>query len=125
MPEPWTILVIEDNPQNLELVTFLLEEEGMKVLTAEDIPQAKAILAHLIPDLILLDIHLPGGDGLSLVQEVRQIPRGEKVPIIALTAHAMRGDKERFLKSGCDGYIAKPIDVSTFIQEIMQYLVPS
>jgi CheY-like chemotaxis protein len=75
-----------------------------------------------VPDLILMDIHLPGMDGLSVVRAMKAEPRTSKVPILALTAHAMRGDKDRFLEAGCDGYISKPIDVKTFVASIERYL---
>ena len=77
---------------------------------------------HGTPDLILMDIHLPGMDGLSVVRAMKTDDRTRRIPILALTAHAMRGDKDRFLEAGCDGYISKPIDVKTFISAIEQYL---
>lgn len=116
------ILVIEDNEQNLELVQFLLEEAGAEVRAAMDADAARVNLAEKAPDLILMDIQLPGTDGLTLVTELRARSDLGRVPIIALTAHAMRGDRERFLAGGCDGYIAKPIQVSTFVEEISTYL---
>jgi CheY-like chemotaxis protein len=117
------ILVIEDNEQNLELVQYLLEEAGADVRSAMDAEAARAELRQTIPDLILMDIQLPGTDGLTLVGELRAHSELSKVPIIALTAHAMRGDRERFLAGGCDGYIAKPIQVSSFIEEVATHIV--
>ena len=73
-------------------------------------------------DLILMDIHLPGVDGLSVVQELKKDARTSSIPILALTAHAMRGDKDRFLQAGCDGYISKPIDVKTFLASIEPFV---
>jgi CheY-like chemotaxis protein len=73
-------------------------------------------------DLILMDIHLPGMDGLSVVRAMKAEPSTASIPILALTAHAMRGDKDRFLEAGCDGYISKPIDVKTFLDSIRKYL---
>jgi len=112
------VLIVEDNRQNLELVQFLLEEAGMRVRAAADAKQARAELERTLPDLVLMDMQLPGTDGLELVAELRQDPRFRALPIVALTAHALRGDRERFLAGGCDGYIAKPIDVATFTLQV-------
>lgn len=112
------ILVVEDNEQNLELVEYLLEDEGITVRSALDADAARASLDEQTPDLILMDMQLPGTDGLTLVQEIRIREEIAQLPIIALTAHAMRGDRERFLAGGCDGYIAKPIDASNFVDQI-------
>ena len=112
------VLIVEDNRQNLELVQFLLEEVGMSVRAAADARQARAELERALPDLVLMDMQLPGTDGLELVAELRSDPRVRALPIVALTAHALRGDRERFLAGGCDGYIAKPIDVSTFTSQV-------
>ena len=119
------ILVVEDNDMNMQLVEFLLEEGGYDIVKATSGEEALAITrdsAGIAPDLILMDIHLPGMDGLSVVRAMKAEPRTSGVPILALTAHAMRGDKDRFLEAGCDGYISKPIDVKTFIASIEQYL---
>lgn len=118
MPEGKTILVVEDNEQNLELVEFLLEEAGMTVWAARDATEARARLADGQPDLVLMDMQLPGTDGLTLVEEIRRTPTTARLPILALTAHAMRGDRERFIAGGCDGYIAKPINVASFVTEV-------
>lgn len=116
------VLIVEDNRQNLELVQFLLEEAGMGVRSAADARQARAELERALPDLVLMDMQLPGTDGLELVAELRSDARFRALPIIALTAHALRGDRERFLAGGCDGYIAKPIDVSTFTAQVESVL---
>lgn len=116
------ILVIEDNEQNLELVQFLLEDEGYEVRAARDTEEFVRELEIPPPDLVLLDMHLPGKDGLTLLRELRQVRGFETIPVIALTAHAMRGDRERFLAAGCDGYIPKPIDVKTFTDQVRSYL---
>jgi len=118
------ILVVEDNDMNMQLVEFLLEEGGYDIVKATSGEEALAITrdaSGIAPDLILMDIHLPGMDGLSVVRAMKAEPRTSSVPILALTAHAMRGDKDRFLEAGCDGYISKPIDVKTFIASIEQY----
>ncbi len=116
------ILVVEDNPQNLELVEFLLEDAGFRVRKAVDAVELRRELTGGRPDLILMDIQLPGVDGVALTSEIRAQPKVEGLPIIALTAHAMRGDRERFLEAGFDGYISKPIDVSSFVAEVEEYL---
>ena len=116
------ILVVEDNDMNMQLVEFLLEEGGYDIVKATSGEEALAITREAAPDLILMDIHLPGMDGLSVVRAMKADTRTARVPILALTAHAMRGDKDRFLEAGCDGYISKPIDVKTFIASIRQYL---
>lgn len=117
------ILVVEDNPQNMELVAYLLEDAGFTVLKAEDAEEARALVSESIPDLVLMDMRLPGMDGLALTREFKARPGFSSVPIIALTAHAMRGDKERFIEGGCDGYISKPISVKNFIGEVNEFLV--
>jgi len=122
MAEPRQILVVEDNRQNLELVEFLLEEAGFVVRTACDADDLRRELAAGTPALILMDIQLPGIDGLTLVGEIREQPATRAIPVVALTAHAMRGDRERFLAAGCDGYISKPIDIATFVAEIERFL---
>ncbi len=116
------ILVVEDNAQNLELVEYLLEEAGLEVRQAMDAQAARKVMSEEVPDLILMDMQLPGTDGLTLVAEIRQREALRHVPIIALTAHAMRGDKERFLAGGCDGYISKPIQVASFVSEVRSFL---
>jgi CheY-like chemotaxis protein len=119
------VLVVEDNDMNMQLVEFLLEEGGYDIVKAASGEEALALTrdgAAGIPDLILMDIHLPGMDGLSVVREMKTSERTRSIPILALTAHAMRGDKDRFLDAGCDGYISKPIDVKTFIQSIAGFL---
>ncbi len=122
MTEGRTILIVEDNEANMELAAFILEEAGFEVVRAMDGAGALAALRRAIPDVVLLDIHLPGTDGLQLLKEVRALPGAERVPVLALTAHAMRGDRERFLAGGFDGYIAKPISVKTFVSEILSHL---
>lgn len=120
-----TVLVVEDNDMNMQLVEYLLEEGGYAIVKASSGEEALAITrndAKPAPDLILMDIHLPGMDGLSVVRQMKTDSRTQQIPILALTAHAMRGDKDRFLDAGCDGYISKPIDVKTFLSSISQYI---
>lgn len=118
------ILVVEDNDMNMQLVEFLLEEGGYSIVKATSGEEALALTRDedARPDLILMDIHLPGMDGLSVVRAMKEDARTSRIPILALTAHAMRGDRDRFLEAGCDGYISKPIDVKTFIASIERYL---
>ncbi|HYK02519.1 MAG TPA: response regulator [Thermoanaerobaculia bacterium] len=119
------ILVVEDNDMNMQLVEFLLEEGGYAIVKATSGEEALAITQNgsdSTPDLILMDIHLPGMDGLSVVRAMKKDARTARIPILALTAHAMRGDKDRFLEAGCDGYISKPIDVKTFIASIERFI---
>jgi len=119
------ILVVEDNDMNMQLVEFLLEEGGYAILKATSGEEALAITRNgsdFTPDLILMDIHLPGMDGLSVVRAMKEDARTARIPILALTAHAMRGDKDRFLEAGCDGYISKPIDVKTFLSSIERFI---
>jgi CheY-like chemotaxis protein len=105
-----TILVVDDNPTNLELISDVLAFEDYAVLRARDAEEAQAILAHTVPDLILLDIALPGMDGLALARLLKAEERTRSTPIVALTAFAMKGDDLKALQAGCDGYVAKPID---------------
>ncbi len=119
-----TVLVVEDNDMNMQLVEYLLEEGGYAIVKATSGEEALALTRSETqrPDLILMDIHLPGMDGLSVVREMKSDQRTNRIPILALTAHAMRGDKDRFLEAGCDGYISKPIDVKTFLTSLEQYI---
>ena len=117
------VLVVEDNDMNMQLVEFLLDEGGYAIVKAPSGEEAMAIArGGEQVDLILMDIHLPGIDGLSVVRELKGDPRTRAIPILALTAHAMRGDKDRFLQAGCDGYISKPIDVKTFLGSIEPFV---
>ena len=105
-----SILIIDDNPANLKLARLLLEIEGYSVRTAMDAEAALAMINTLRPDLILMDIQLPGMDGLELTRRLKADAWTRQIKIVALTAYAMKGDKERTAAAGCDGYIAKPID---------------
>lgn len=105
------ILYIEDNPENRLLVKRVLEAEGYSVLEASDGPSGLEVAIQSRPDLILLDICLPEIDGYDLARRFRDTPGLQGVPILAITANVMKGDRERTLAAGCDGYIQKPIDV--------------
>lgn len=112
------IWVVEDNDQNFELVDFLLEEAGHQVTRARDGAELAPLLDGEPPDLILLDMNLPTASGLELVAELRRHARFRRVPVVAVTAHAMHGDRERFLAAGCDGYVSKPIDAARLLAEV-------
>ena len=116
------ILVVEDNPLNLELVTDLLEANGFVVRQARTAEEALRLARELSPDLILMDVSLPGLDGLAVTRALRSDPATGKLIIIALTAHAMRVDKELALQAGCDGYLAKPIDTRSFAATIAGFI---
>jgi CheY-like chemotaxis protein len=117
-----TILVIDDNPVNLKLIRILLTGEGYDVRTAADAKEAAKVLAEIHPSLILMDIQLPGMDGLELTRRLKAEPTTRDITIVGLTAYAMKGDEERILAAGCDGYIAKPIDTRTLPDCIKGYL---
>jgi two-component system, cell cycle response regulator DivK len=116
------ILIVDDNLDNLKLTQLLLECEGYAVETAEDGEQALSLLRTSRPDLILMDIQLPGMDGLDLTRRLRSIEELKKIRIVALSAYAMQGDQENALVAGCNGYITKPIDTRAFPALIRRYL---
>jgi two-component system, cell cycle response regulator DivK len=107
------VLIVDDNPMNMKLVRVLLTGEGYEVRTAADALEALDILKEWRPLLILMDIQLPGIDGLELTRRLKADPGTEEIIIIGLTAYAMKGDEGRILAAGCDAYIAKPIDTRT------------
>lgn len=119
------ILVVEDNPVNLELVRDILEAHGHEVLEASNATDGLALLSGELPDLILMDIQLPGMDGLTATRQIKADARLQGIPVVALTAHAMKGDEERALAAGCDGYVSKPIDTRAFPQMVAGFLVSS
>jgi CheY-like chemotaxis protein len=116
------ILLVEDNEANQLLASSVLELSGYSVEVAGDAVEAREILSRQVPDLILMDIQLPGLDGLSFVKELRAESATANIPVIALTALAMAGDRERSLAAGCNGYISKPIDTRTFASEVRKFL---
>jgi len=116
------ILYIEDNFQNRRLVKKLLKLNGYEMIEAEDGLQGIAIAARERPDLILMDINLPGIDGMEATSRLKSSPDLSHIPIIALTAAAMRGDRERIIAAGCDGYMQKPIDNVQLINTVRSYV---
>ncbi len=116
------VLVVDDNAQNLKLVRVLLLSEGYDVRTAVDAEDALRILETFKPVLILMDLQLPGMDGLELTRRLKADPERRKILIIALTAYAMKGDELKALNAGCDGYIAKPIDVEELPKTLNAHL---
>jgi two-component system cell cycle response regulator DivK len=104
------ILIVDDNEINLKLSRLVLQTEGYDVRTARDAEEALSVLTDFKPHLILMDIQMPGMDGLSLTKQLKADPATRNVMIVAMTAYAMKGDEQKALKSGCDGYIPKPID---------------
>jgi CheY-like chemotaxis protein len=107
------ILVVDDNATNLKLVSDLLEFEGYKILKAADAEAAQVVLGVSLPDLILMDIALPGMDGLTLTRKLKANARTCQIRIVALTTFAMKGDDQKAFDAGCDGYITKPINTRT------------
>lgn len=116
------ILVVEDNEANQLLFAAVLEREGYDVRIASSAAEARTQLAAYRPTLILMDVQLPGQDGLSFTRELKTRSETAAIPVIALTAHAMSGDRATALDSGCDGYISKPIDIHTFASEVGSYI---
>ncbi len=116
------ILVVDDNAANLKLARVLLRTEGFEVRAAAGAGEALEILASFRPRLILMDIQLPGVDGLELTRRLKADPALRPIKIVALTAYAMKGDREKALAAGCDGYIPKPLDVASLADTIRSYL---
>jgi two-component system cell cycle response regulator DivK len=117
-----TILYIEDNVDNRTLIRRVLVAEGYEVLEAGYASEALEVLKSGHPDLILMDINMPDMDGYTLTARIRALPGFEQVPIVALTANVMRGDREKSLQAGCDGYIQKPVDIDVLPQQVERYL---
>jgi CheY-like chemotaxis protein len=117
-----TILVVEDNLLNLELVTDLLVAGGHAVWQAQTAEEGLRLAQKTLPDVILMDLSLPGMDGLAATRALRANPAIGHLPVIALTAHAMKGDEQSALDAGCDGYLAKPIDTRTFLARVMGFI---
>jgi two-component system, cell cycle response regulator DivK len=122
MAEEKMVLHVEDNSDNRLLVRRLLQAFGYQVIEAANAAQARALIQTHTPDLILMDINMPDVDGYTLTNELKAVPSLLGVPIVAITANVMKGDRERTLSAGCDGYIEKPIDVDKFIEQVERFI---
>lgn len=119
------ILYVEDNPDNRTLVRRILLSENYGLLEARNAQEALELIKTTKPDLILMDINMPDMDGYTLTAKIKTTPGFERVPILALTANVMRGDKEKTIEAGCDGYIQKPIDFDELLREIEKFIARS
>ena len=119
--KPVTGLYVEDNYDNRVLIRRVLESEGYKMCEASTADGAFEQLEAHNPDIILMDINMPEMDGYTLTAKIKEVAKYKDIPVIAVTANVMRGDKERSLKAGCDGYIQKPIDIDTLTEQIERY----
>ena len=119
--KPVTILYVEDNFENRVLIRRVLESEGYQMTEASTANAAFEQIEKQIPDLILMDINMPDMDGYTLTAKIKEKPEHKNIPVIAVTANVMRGDKEKALRSGCDGYIQKPIDIDLLTEQIERY----
>jgi len=116
------IVVVEDDADNLELVHILLDQAGFEVLSAMDGRRGLELVQEKMPPLVLLDLTIPAIDGWHLAHRLKADPRTQSVKVVALTAHALPGDRKHALDSGCDGYITKPLDVRNFAEQIRAYI---
>jgi two-component system cell cycle response regulator DivK len=120
-----TILYVEDHPDNRNLIRRVLQAEGYLVVEAVNATQALEKLEYGSVDLVLMDINMPDMDGYTLTAKIKSIQKFSTIPIIAVTANVMRGDREKSLGAGCDGYIQKPIDIDTLSQQIERFIIRS
>lgn len=118
------VLVVDDYPLSIELVRFVLESEGFAVESAADAAEAMILVGAFRPDLILMDIQMPGMDGLELTHRLKADPATRHIVVVAFTAYAMKGDEARMRAAGCDGYVAKPIEVASFAQQVRAFIAP-
>lgn len=116
------ILVVDDNTTNVRLMRVVLETQGYEVYEALDAGQAIAILDRIVPDLILMDITMPGMDGLTLTRQLKADPRFKATPVVAVSSLAMKGDDEKALAAGCDAYITKPIDTRRLPAQVLEWI---
>jgi two-component system cell cycle response regulator DivK len=116
------ILIVEDNQNNMYLISYILKMKGYEIIQAETGEKGVELAIKEKPDLVLMDIQLPGIDGMETTKRIRASGADGNIPIIALTSYAMTGDKEKALKAGCTGYIEKPINPDTVLNEIEKYL---
>jgi CheY-like chemotaxis protein len=120
-----TVLIIEDNELNMKLVRSMLKLSHYQVLEAKDAESGILLAREYSPDLILMDIQLPGIDGLDATKIIKKDPILKHIPVVALTSYAMQGDEEKAISAGCTGYIAKPIDTRNFLDILSGYLRPN
>jgi CheY-like chemotaxis protein len=116
------ILIVDDNVMTIELLSFVLSEDEFEVESAERALEALEKISTFHPDLILMDMHMPGMSGLELTQLIKANPAMQHILIIAFTASAMKGDETRMMAAGCNGYLSKPIDVDTFAASVLAFL---
>jgi CheY-like chemotaxis protein len=119
------VMIVDDNPYNVELASFVLTTDGLEVAVAVNAADALAQIPVFQPDLILMDVQMPGMDGLELTRRLKADPATSHVRIVAFTAYAMKGDEEKMLAAGCDAYLSKPIEVATFARQVKAYLAPA
>jgi two-component system, cell cycle response regulator DivK len=116
------ILIVEDNEKNMYLMSFILGKSNYEIIKANSGEEGVELALKEKPDLILMDIQLPGIDGLEAIKRIRKLNLDSEVPIIAVTSYAMSGDREKLMKGGCTGYIEKPINIESFLSEVKKYL---
>ncbi|MSP68558.1 MAG: response regulator [Alphaproteobacteria bacterium] len=119
---PKTVLIVEDNDLNLKLFRDLLMAHGYQSIQARDGSTVVAMVRQHMPDLIIMDIQLPGVSGLEITRQLKRDPELRMVPIVAITAFAMKGDEEKILEGGCEAYMAKPISVTKFMETVRSFL---
>ena len=117
------VLVVEDNEKNMKLFRDVLESAGFDTLAATTGGQAVEVASEQVPDLVLMDIQLPDFDGVEALGRLRADERTASMPVLALTAQAMEGDRERFLAAGFDGYVSKPVDIAEFVATVRRHCV--
>jgi two-component system, cell cycle response regulator DivK len=115
------VLVVEDNDKNMKLFRDILQAKGYRTLEASSGEEALALATGNVPALVLMDIQLPDIDGVEALRRLREDERTAQIPVLALTAQAMEGDRERFLEAGFDGYLSKPVDVAEFVETVGRY----
>lgn len=118
------VLIVDDTPATVDLTTFVLNAAAFEVQSATDADSAILQVRHFKPDLILMDVQMPGVDGLELTRRLKSDPATRHIVMVAFTAFAMSGDEARMRAAGCDGYIAKPFDVASFAQTVQSYIHP-
>jgi len=119
------VMIVDDNPYNVELASFVLTTDGLEVAVAVNAADALAQIPVFRPDLILMDVQMPGMDGLELTRRLKADPATGHVRIVAFTAYAMKGDEAKMLAAGCDAYLSKPIEVASFARQVKAYLAPA